>query len=74
MPYDTVDELPKQVRNSLPEKAQKIFKEAFNNAWSQYSDPEKRRGDASQEEVANRVAWSAVKKKYEKKNDEWVKK
>ncbi len=74
MPYDSIEELPNQVRNALPKNAQKIFKEAFNNAWDQYRDPEKRRGDASQEEVANRVAWSAVKKKYEKKNDEWVKK
>ena len=74
MPYDTINELPERVRSNLPEGAQKIFKEAFNNAWDQYSDPKKRRGDASQEEAANRVAWSAVKKKYEKKNDKWVKK
>ena len=74
MPYDNIDELPNQVKNSLTKDAQKIFKEAYNNAWDQYSDPEKRRGDASQEEVANRVAWSAVKKKYKKKNNKWVKK
>ena len=74
MPYDRLDELPTQVKENLPKDAQKIFKEAYNNAWDEYADPEKRRDDASQEEVANRVAWSAVKKKFEKKNDTWVKK
>lgn len=74
MPYDRIEELPNNVRNALSKEAQEIFKEAFNNAWYQYKDPEKRKGDASQEEVANRVAWSAVKNKYKKENDKWVKK
>jgi cation transport regulator len=74
MPYDKISELPERVKDNLPKEAQNIFKEAYNNAWDQYSDPEKRRGNASQEEAANRVAWSAVKNKYEKKNGKWVKK
>ena len=73
MPYDKIGELPDRVKENLPKDAQKIFKEAYNHAWSQYSDPDKRRGDASQEEASSRVAWSAVKKKYEKKNDRWIK-
>jgi cation transport regulator len=48
--------------------------EAFNSAWEQYADPDKRRDDASREEVAHRVAWSAVKEKYEKKNSHWARK
>jgi cation transport regulator len=74
MPYDSIKELPTQVKTNLPEKAQEIFKEAYNNAWQQYQDEEKRKGNASLEAVANKVAWSAVKKKYEKKNGKWVKK
>ncbi len=74
MPYDTIEELPSQVRSNLPEQAQDIFKEAFNHAWQQYQDEEKRKGNDSLEVVANKVAWSAVKKKYKKKNGEWVKK
>ena len=74
MPYDTLGDLPDRVKDNLPKDAQKIFKEAYNTAWDQYSDSEKRRGDVSQEEAANRVAWSAVKTKYEKKNGKWVKK
>lgn len=66
MPYDTKDELPKQVKDNLPVHAQRIYKEAYNNAWDEYADPSDRRGDAGQEEVAHKVAWAAVKRKYEK--------
>lgn len=69
MPYDKVSDLPDSVKNNLPKHAQEIYKEAYNSAWDQYDDPEERRGDASREETAHRVAWSAVKKKYEKGDD-----
>ncbi|MDG6244289.1 MAG: ChaB family protein [Methanolobus sp.] len=75
LPYRNINELPSNVKDNLPEHAQEIYKEAFNNAWDQYADPEERRGDASREEVAHRVAWSAVKNKYEKnEKGDWVKK
>jgi cation transport regulator len=66
MPYDKVAELPDSVRNKLPKQAQEIYKEAYNSAWDQYKDPADRRGDASREETAHKVAWAAVKKQYEK--------
>jgi cation transport regulator len=66
MPYKNTDELPDNVRNVLPKHAQDIYKEAYNSASEQYKDPEDRRGDASLEETAHRVAWSAVKESYEK--------
>jgi len=72
MPYSKTSELPDVVRNSLPEHALEIYMEAFNNAWRQYADPGDRRGDDTREEVAHKVAWSAVKKKYEKRNNRWV--
>jgi cation transport regulator len=73
MPYRTLAELPDNVRNNLPEHAQEIYKEAFNSAWEEYADPADRRDDASREEVAHRVAWAAVKKKYEKdEQGRWV--
>lgn len=75
MPYGTVSELPNQVRDNLPEHAQEIYRAAFNSAWDQYDQPSERRGDASREETAHRVAWSAVKNEYEKTEDgRWVKK
>lgn len=76
MPYKNNNELPDSVTDNLPEHAQDIYREAFNSAWEQYKDPEDRRGDASREETAHKVAWSAVKKEYEKdeKSGEWKKK
>ncbi|MGD2082517.1 MAG: ChaB family protein [Chromatiales bacterium] len=66
MPYDSISELPDSVRANLPRGAQAIYKEAFNNAWDQYSDRKDR------EATAHKVAWSAVKKRYEKRGDRWV--
>ncbi len=75
MPYDKRSELPDPVRDNLPSHAQEIYMEAFNSAWEQYDDPEDRRGDASREEVAHRVAWSAVKNVYHKnESGDWVRK
>lgn len=75
MPYKNLSDLPDSVRDNLPEHAQEIYQSAFNNAWEEYADPADRRDDASREETAHKVAWSAVKQKYEKnKNGRWVKK
>jgi cation transport regulator len=74
MPYESIDDLPDSVKDNLPKQAREIYKEAYNAAWDQYKDPEDRRGNATREETAHRVAWSAVKKKYEKDNGRWVKK
>ena len=69
MPYSSKNELPESVKNVLPSHAQDIYKEAFNNAYDEYKDPEDRRGNEDGEEVAHKVAWSAVKRKYEKAED-----
>lgn len=74
MPYDTKADLPDSVKDNLPDHAQDIYKEAFNSAFEQYKDEEDRRGDASREETAHKVAWSAVKNTYEKSGDGWKKK
>ena len=75
MPYKKNSDLPDQVKDNLPQHAQDIYREAFNSAWDEYDEPEKRRGDSGHEETAHQVAWSAVKKKYGKNNDgEWVSK
>jgi cation transport regulator len=71
VPYKDVGDLPESVRDNLPKHAQEIYLEAYNSAHEEYEDPEKRRGDASLEETAARVAWAAVKKKYEKSDGKW---
>lgn len=74
MPYKTNKDLPDRVKNNLPEHAQDIYREAYNNATKQYEEPKKRRGSESQEEASHKVAWAAVKQKYTKKGDKWVSK
>jgi cation transport regulator len=58
----------------LPSHAQKIYRKAHKNALHQYENPSKRRGGKSEnkEQIAHKVAWSAVKKEYKKKGDKWV--
>jgi cation transport regulator len=74
MPYLNNAELPAKIKNHLPDKAQDIYRAAFNHAYDQYVLPETRRGTDSREVVAHKVAWSAVEKKYRKNdNGEWVK-
>ena len=67
MPYATISELPPAVRR-LPPHAQEIFLSAFDSAWDSYAD----RGPQAQEEIAFRVAWAAVKKRYRKEGGRWV--
>jgi cation transport regulator len=75
MPYERRSDLPEQVRGSLPAHAQDIYLAAYNSAWDQYADPDERRGDASREETAHKVAWAAVKQEYEKDDSgDWVRK
>lgn len=65
MPYNSNKDLPESVRLHLPEHAQDIFREAFNNADKEYDS----------EMIAFKVAWAAVEKAYEKnEKGEWVKK
>lgn len=66
MPYDSNAALPESIRHVLPSHAQDIYRAAFNNAFSEYA------GDPRREEIAHRVAWAAVKKKYVKDGEHWV--
>ena len=72
---DISDRTEKQI-DELPTHGQEIFKEAHKNALDQYKDPKKRKGGKkeSKEQVAHKVAWSAVKKVYKKEDDKWIKK
>lgn len=64
MPYETIHDLPEAIQKHLPEHAKHIYQKAFNHAWEEYRDRES--GTASREEIAHKVAWSAVKHKYRK--------
>ncbi len=68
MPYASNANLPRSLRQHLPPHAQDIFRSAFNHAWDTYGATEPERI----EEIAHRVAWAAVKKRYRKLGDGWV--
>ncbi|CAN5166803.1 putative cation transport regulator ChaB [soil metagenome] len=70
MPFTSNNDLPENIQGILPKHAQDIFREAFNSAYEEYKKPQDRKGDASLEETAHRVAWAAVKNKYEKGSDD----
>ena len=75
MPYKTTEDLPDTVKGSLPSHASEIFLSAYNNAYENYKDPDDRKSGDSREEVAFKVAWSAVKRDYFKGDDDkWHKK
>ena len=62
--------------DTLPSHARQIYRKAHKNALKQYKSPAKRRGGRRQssEQVAHKVAWSAVKKAgYRKKGRSWEK-
>lgn len=75
MPYTDISDLPDNVKAHVPKHGQEIYMAAFNSAYDEYKDPEDRQGDDGREETAHKVAWSAVKKSYDRGSDgDWHKK
>jgi len=66
VPYKKLTDLPDNVTDHLPKHAQEIYRAAYNSAEEQYDEEDRR----------HRVAWAAVKDKYEKDEDsgKWVEK
>jgi len=54
----------------LPWHAREIFRAAFNAAWQSYTG----HGPDAQEEIAHRIAWAAVKRRYRKIGEFWFEK
>jgi cation transport regulator len=69
VPYESISELPKSVRN-LPRLAKILYLKAFNSAWEEYAGE----GEDSREKAAHSAAWAAVREEYEKDEEtgEWV--
>jgi len=61
-PWERNEDLPENVK-VLPQGGQTVWRKAFNSAYKEYG-----------EDVAIKIAWSAVKKAgYKKENNNWVK-
>jgi cation transport regulator len=54
MPYDTIEDLPAEMKESLPEGARRIFVAAVKSATS----------DGLDEEEARQVGWNSVRNIY----------
>ncbi|AXS67711.1 chaB-like protein [Cryptophlebia peltastica nucleopolyhedrovirus] len=59
--YDSISELPSAVKR-LPYNGRRIYMKFFNRAYKNYKS----------KVSANSIAWSAVKRKYYKKNYRWL--
>lgn len=70
MPYRTNTELPNSVKANLPPAAQDIYRSAFNHAWQGCRLPVSRQA-LQREELARKVAWAAVKRRYERVGEDW---
>jgi cation transport regulator len=64
----SIEDLPESVRSHLPEHAQEIYLSAFNHAWTEYAA----RALTERESTAHRVAWAAVKHKFQKAGNRWI--
>jgi cation transport regulator len=64
MPYATNTDLPRAVRERLPQHGQDIYRAAFNNAFDRYGP--------AREASAHRIAWAAVKHSYVQHCGIWV--
>lgn len=69
MPYKSIDELPDNLR-AVPKHAKEIYMAAYNSAY----DGTCKDSGERKESCCAAIAWSAVGKKYEKKDDKWVEK
>ncbi len=71
MRYESLDDLPDTIRDVLPEEAQEVYLEAYQDSWDHY-EPDKG-GDMGQAGWAHRDAWHAVKEEYveDEKSGKW---
>ena len=62
--YASMDSLPDSVRRELPPEAQEIYRQAFNQAYMLYDEPQDRYDENSRLATCHAIAWDAVKKSY----------
>lgn len=75
MMYKKLNNLPSEIKNELPEDAQKLFLEAYRDGWQDYESPLTRDTKTSRHQASVRFAWLAVKDEYKTdKYGKWIKK
>lgn len=63
--YENIQDLPNTIRDVLPEDAQEIYREVYNEAWEEHAE-EAEPGEQGRDSVAHRKAWAAMSQKYVK--------
>lgn len=69
--YKALSLLPKQLRKSLPEGAQKVYLQEFNRA---YDSVEEEDMQESKDQYAHRIAWSRLMREYQLMEEGWTEK
>ena len=72
MRFETIKQLPVTIRDTLPDKAQEIYRKAYNQAWDEFEEDDHR--GLNQQGLAHQQAWMAVKQEYVFDLDQWHRK
>ena len=70
MRYEKIEDISQTLRDVLPEEAQEIYLEAYQESWDSYK--EQMGGELDQAAVAHRDAMHAVKQEYVEDKEEGV--
>lgn len=76
MPYKNLNELPEEVRESLPLEGQRTYAAAYNMAWERHRNLDHYAGKKSRDELARDFAWSEIERLYARdgQSKQWRKK
>lgn len=66
MPFQSINQLPRNVRDSLPSHGQQSYMKSFNRAYTAYPDSEEDDNEEKRESSSHEAAWAAIRKKFKK--------
>lgn len=66
MSYSTVTELPKAIRDELPEHAQEIYRAAYNLTIEEHRAADHDQDEHELQEMADQAAWQRVQMEYDR--------
>lgn len=69
MRYESIEDLPQTLRTTLPEEAQRIYLDAYQEHWDAYDEEEG--GEMGRASVAHREGMNAVELEYTKVDNVW---
>lgn len=69
MHYKNNNELPDELRKTLPPEAQTLYRTTYNDAFPELREQIRR----DSEEKAHEAAWKAVQAQYRQEQGKWIK-